>query len=57
MSNLHGVIYAGVFPTGRCPHGDKPPCYSYEGGLSRLARFSGLCTNSMDVYVRAVQAR
>ncbi len=39
--------------------GMKPHGYPYKGGsypygaLSRLARFSGLRTNSMDVYVRA----
>ena len=36
-----------------CPPWDEPHGYAYEGGSSRLARFSGLCMNSMDVYVRA----
>jgi hypothetical protein len=31
------------------PHGDKPPCYSYEGGSSRLVRFRGLCMNGRGV--------
>ena len=39
-----GYPYRGT----REPHG-----YAYEGGSSRLARFSGLCMNSTDVHVRA----
>ncbi|MFN8387673.1 MAG: hypothetical protein U0V48_15070 [Anaerolineales bacterium] len=36
-----------------CPPDDKPSGYTYEGDSSRLARFSGLCTNSTVVYHRA----
>jgi len=43
----HGVLL-GIARRGMKPHG-----YTYEGGSSRLARFSGLSTNSTVVYHRA----
>jgi predicted HTH domain antitoxin len=36
-----------------CPPWDELHGYTYEGGSNRLARCSGLCTNSTDVYIRA----
>lgn len=36
-----------------CLPDDEPSGYTYEGGSSRLVRFSGLSRNSTDVYVRA----
>jgi hypothetical protein len=42
-----------VFVARHCPPWDEPHGYKYEGGSSRLARFSGLRTNSTVVYHRA----